>query len=247
MYGLTCAPELGRNGMHWFNTDYTLTLTSLRGRMVILDFWTSCCINCLHVQSTLKHIEETFPNEVIIIGVHSPKFPAEHNPENVQYAIDRCDILHPVIHDPTMHLWQEYAVHAWPTLVIIGPDGMVVGNISGEPDGDLMIQGIAEMLKGWKREKLLRPAPLPQYRKKTVNGKALRFPGKIKSLQCDGPDRWVLADSGHHQIVLLDKQGRETRRFGTGKAGFMDGIANTSQFNAPQGLVATNNTNGLNY
>lgn len=238
MYGLTRAPELDRRGLHWFNTDYNLTLASLKGRMVILDFWTSCCINCLHVQPTLKRIEETFPDEVVIIGVHSPKFSAEHNPENLVHAINRCGIIHPVIHDPSMLLWQEYAVQAWPTLTFIGPDGMVLGNMSGEPDPDRIIKGIREMIQGWKRSGLMTPTPFP-LRPKPNGGGNLRFPGMVKALPGRGIERWAVADSGHHQIVLLDHQGLETRRFGTGEEGLKDGPPILATFNRPQGIIAT--------
>ena len=97
MYGLTRAPELDRPGLTWFNVETPLGLADLRGRLVILDFWTFCCINCLHVVPTLRRLEERFPGEVVVIGVHSPKFPAEQDSENLRHAIARCGIRHPVV------------------------------------------------------------------------------------------------------------------------------------------------------
>lgn len=240
MYGLTRAPELDRNGLHWFNTDYNLSLASLRGRMVILDFWTSCCINCLHVQPTLKLIEDTFPDEVVVIGVHSPKFTAEHNPDNVRHAINRYGILHPVIHDPAMQLWQEYAVHAWPTLTFIGPDGRVLGNMSGEPDPDRIIQGIRQMLTGWKRAGLMKPVPFPHNASPNGGGN-LCFPTTMKPIPCPGGECWAVADTGHSQIVIYDQNGFERRRFGSGHEGLQDGPPALATFNKPRGLIGDHN------
>src|SRR5450759_5481687 len=74
------APELC--GAGWFNTDRPLTIAGLRGRVVLLDFWTFCCINCLHVVEELRPLEERFGDRLMVIGVHSPKFPheADHAP-----------------------------------------------------------------------------------------------------------------------------------------------------------------------
>lgn len=121
MYGLITAPEIDRKDLTWFNTPTPLSLKSLRGRVVILDFWTYCCINCVQILPTLRQVEETFPTQVAVIGIHSPKFAAERCPDAVERAIRRYDIRHPVAHDPYMILWDEYAVRAWPTLVLICP------------------------------------------------------------------------------------------------------------------------------
>jgi len=237
MYGLTRAPELDRPGLTWFNVETPLRLADLRGRLVILDFWTFCCINCLHVVPTLRRLEERFPDEVIVIGVHSPKFTAEQDPENLRHAIARCGVRHPVVQDSGMALWEAYCVRAWPTLVFIGPDGRIFGDMTGEPDADRLLSGVGAMLCGWREQGLIAPSPLP-LRPVEEPGGALRFPGKIKPVPgTDGARRWAVADSGHHQIVLFDDAGREVRRFGSGQPGFMDCEAATSRFHSPQGLI----------
>ena len=101
------APELDRPGLQWFNVDRPLSLADLRGKLVILDFWTFCCINCLHVIPTLKAVEEAFPESLVVIGVHSPKFAAEKEPANLAQAIARYGIAHPVVHDPELVLWRQ--------------------------------------------------------------------------------------------------------------------------------------------
>jgi thiol-disulfide isomerase/thioredoxin len=239
MFGLTRAPMIDRDGLEWFNVTARLNLNALRGRLVILDFWTFCCINCMHVLPILRRLEETFPEEVVVIGVHSPKFHAERDPANVAHAIARYGIRHPVIHDPEMVLWRQYAVRAWPTLVFVSPDGYVLGELAGEPDPERLIAGVGEMLRTWKEEGKLKPA-LFSWAKPMVNGGCLSFPGKIKPLPyADGAKRWAVADSGHHQIAVFDDAGREVARFGAGRSGFIDAGPDTSAFNAPQGLACT--------
>lgn len=233
------APELDRPGLTWFNVAKPLSLADLAGKLVILDFWTFCCINCMHIIPTLRRVEETYPDEVVVIGVHSPKFAAERDPANVAKAIARYDIQHPVIHDPDHVLWREFGVRAWPTLTFISPDGYVIGQVSGEPDAEKLLEVVAKTIAEGKAEGLLKPSPLVLSLGQTeaADGR-LRFPGKIKPVPAGGEIRWALADSGHHQIVLLDGDGKERRRIGRGVTGFGDGDPSSASFNNPQGLIA---------
>ena len=73
------APEIARPGLEWFNVAAPLPIASLRGRVVILDFWTEGCINCIQIIPTLRRVEEKYPDKVVVIGVHSPKFANEKN------------------------------------------------------------------------------------------------------------------------------------------------------------------------
>src|ERR1700734_866766 len=96
------APEIARPGLEWFNVGKPLPIASLRGRIVILDFWTEGCINCIQIIPTLRRIEEKWPDKVGVMGVHSPKFANEKRAASVCDAIARYDIPHPIIHDPEM-------------------------------------------------------------------------------------------------------------------------------------------------
>lgn len=232
MFGLTRAPELDQPGLDWFNVDQPLRLAELRGKLVILDFWTFCCINCVHTQPTLKLLEQRFPNELAVIGIHSPKFDHERDPRMVAQAIARYDITHPVVHDPDLYLWEAYCVRAWPTLVLIAPDGRIIGQLSGEPHPDFLPLGIEDMVERFFARGEMRPRPLAPAPAPAADGGRLRFPGKIKR----GPDGlWALADSGHHQVVVLADDGTELHRFGSGQPGRDDGP--TPSFNAPEGVA----------
>ena len=160
MEGEVRAPEIDIPGLVWFNTPQALSLRELRGRLVILDFWTFCCINCMQILPALRRVEEAFPEEVVAIGVHSPKFAAERDPANVAAAIRRYGIVHPVAHDPEFKLWRAYAVRAWPTLVFVAPDGSVLGQHSGEPDPERLLAGVKDALDGWRAGGKLKPAAL---------------------------------------------------------------------------------------
>ncbi len=124
------APELVAGD--WFNTAAPLTLAALRGRFVLLDFWTFACGNCLHVLDELRPLEAEYGDILTVVGVHSPKFPHEAEPAAVGAAIERYEVHHPVLNDPAMELWRQYAVRAWPTLVLIDPEGYVVAQAAGE-------------------------------------------------------------------------------------------------------------------
>ncbi len=120
-------------GFSWLNTDRPLSLEALKGQVVILDFWTYCCINCMHTLSDLEWIEKKYRSEpVVVIGVHSAKFYNEQEVENIKEAIGRYEISHPVIVDKGMAIWQSYNVNGWPTLVVIDPKGHVIYHEPGE-------------------------------------------------------------------------------------------------------------------
>jgi len=95
----------------------------LKGQVVLLDFWTYCCINCMHVLPDLAYLEEKYKDEpFLVIGVHSAKFDNEGHRQTVRAAIGRYEIHHPVIVDEGMSIWSEYAIRSWPTLVLVGAD-----------------------------------------------------------------------------------------------------------------------------
>ena len=237
MFGSPRAPEIAIDGLEWFNVPAPLSLAALRGKLVILDFWTFCCVNCMHILPTLRLIEARWPEEVAVIGVHSPKFAAEREAANLIQAIARYGIAHPVVNDPEFQIWRRYGVRAWPTLAFLGPDGSIIDMVPGEPDPERLEQVVEQLLETAREQHTLAPAPLGLEAVAAATGR-LAFPGKMKRLERgDGERVWALTDGGHHQLVVLDREGRELQRIGRGDAGFADGALGQATFNGPQGLV----------
>lgn len=228
------APELtGKGG--WLNTGGTaLTLADLRGRIVILDFWTFCCVNCLHVLDELRELEEKHRDTVVIIGVHSPKFVHEADHQAVVDAVERYGVHHPVLDDPELATWKQYAVRAWPTLVVIDPEGYVVAQHAGEGHAHALAKLVEELEAAHDAKGTLRRGDGPYVAPEPVAGD-LRFPGKALLLPDGG---FLVSDSTRHQLVEFAADGETVvRRVGTGERGLVDGPAATAAFSEPQGLA----------
>ncbi|MEZ2238746.1 thioredoxin-like domain-containing protein [Microcoleus sp.] len=174
------APEFPTN-YPWLNTDKPISLESLKGRVVILDFWTYCCINCLHVLPDLKYLEQKYPDSLTVIGVHSAKFDNEKEVENIRQAILRYDIEHPVIVDSEMTIWQNYAVRAWPTLMVIDPESYVIGYVSGEGNRAALDELVGNLIAEYKEKNTINFEALSfslEKQRKPLST-PLAFPGKV--------------------------------------------------------------------
>lgn len=223
------APQLtGRGG--WIGTgDTEPTLEDFRGRFLLLDFWTFCCVNCLHVLEELRPLEERFADVLTVVGVHSPKFEHEREHAAVLAAVERYGVHHPVLDDPDLTTWQQYAVRAWPTLVLVDPEGYVVHVASGEGHVDGLGRLLAELVDEHTARGTLHIGDGP-YVAPEPTPSELSFPGKALRL----PDGTLLVtDTAHHCLVVLDGD-TVVRRLGTGERGRTDGLAPT--FAEPQGL-----------
>ncbi|PWI16759.1 alkyl hydroperoxide reductase [Streptomyces sp. Act143] len=228
------APELiGKGG--WLNTgERQYTLADLRGRIVILDFWTFCCINCLHVLDELRELEEKHRDTVVVIGVHSPKFVHEAEHTAVVDAVERYGVEHPVLDDPELATWKQYAVRAWPTLVVIDPEGYVVAQHAGEGHVHAIERLVEELEAEHAAKGTLRRGDGP-YVAPEPEPTVLRFPGKALVLPSGN---FLVSDTTRHQLVELAADGESVvRRIGSGKRGFQDGTAAAASFNEPQGLA----------
>ncbi|WP_104817540.1 NHL domain-containing thioredoxin family protein [Kitasatospora sp. MMS16-BH015] len=236
------APELvGAGG--WLNTGgKDLTLADLRGKCVVVDFWTFCCINCLHVLDELRELEEKHRDTVVIVGVHSPKFVHEADHQAVVDAVARYEVHHPVLDDPALVTWKQYAVRAWPTLVVIDPEGYVVAQHAGEGHAHAIERLVEELEAEHAAKGTLRRGDGPYVAPEPVAGD-LKFPGKAVRL-ADG--HFLVADSGHHSLVELAEDGETVvRRIGDGERGLVDGAE--PRFSEPQGLALVPAGLGLDY
>ncbi len=233
--GTITAPEFPKN-MQWLNTDRPLSLKELRGKVVLLDFWTYGCINCYHIIPDLEKLEEDFPNTLVIIGVQSAKFASSGEIQNLRQAVLRWGLKHPVVNDKDFKIWNEYAIHAWPTLVLIDPTGKIVGELSGEGIYDTMHQYISGVIKTFDKEGKINRKPLnfsPLSDK--VAQSLLYFPGKLLA---DGEhDRLFISDTDHNRIVITNLDGKVEAVVGNGKAALGDGSYSEASFNQPQGLT----------
>jgi thiol-disulfide isomerase/thioredoxin len=224
------APELRGVG-GWIGTA-PLSLAALRGRFVILDFWTFCCVNCLHVLDELRPLEEELGDVVTVVGVHSPKFVHEADHDAVVAAVERYDVRHPVLDDPGLETWRQYAVRAWPTLVVIDPEGYVVAQASGEGHVAGLTALIREQVVLHEERGTLRRGHV-ELQPPTGVGTPLRFPGKLVATAYG----LLVSDTAHHQLALLSADGSQVlRRVGSGERGRADGPAETASFSEPQGL-----------
>ncbi len=228
------APELTPN-LGWLNTSEPLDLEQLRGKVVLLDFWTYGCVNCLNVIPDLKYLEEKYSDEpFVVIGVHSAKFSNEADIDNIRRIMQRYEIEHPVVVDDDYGIWEKYGVRAWPTFVLIDPEGYVAGTLAGEGVRDELDQAVGRLLRAAREKGELDGSPLPVVIERKTEKTALAFPGKILATD-DG--RLFVADSNHHRIVLARQDGTVDAVVGTGEKGSADGGFDTATFNQPQGLA----------
>lgn len=226
------APQL--RGRQWLNTGgRELKLGDLRGKIVLLDFWTFCCINCLHVLDELRPLEEKYSDVLVVVGVHSPKFEHERDPAAVAAAVERYGVAHPVLDDPDLQMWQQYAAKAWPTLAVVDPEGYLVASMAGEGHAEGLARLIDELVEAHEAKGTLHRGEGP-YLAPAPPATALRYPGKALALE---NGHFLVSDSAHNSIVELAADAETVvRRIGSGTRGRADGTPEAAQFSEPQGL-----------
>ncbi len=235
------APEL-EGGTAWLNTAGPIKLADLKGKIVVLDFWTFCCINCIHTLPDLARLEKKYEKEVVVIGVHSAKFDNEKDTDAIRKAVLRYQISHPVVNDAEMKIWNRFGVSSWPTLAVIDPEGNYVGTTSGEGQYDLLDQVITKQIAEHEKKGTLDRKPirfdLARYREK--GDTPLFFPGKV--LADAATDRLFISDSTHHRLVITTLAGNKVAIIGMGEPGFKDGASDVAQFDDPQGVALDGDT-----
>jgi thiol-disulfide isomerase/thioredoxin/sugar lactone lactonase YvrE len=261
------APEID-GAVAWLNVDRPLSLNALRGKVVLLDFWTYGCINCIHILPDLKRLEAKYARELVVIGVHSPKFDNERSTENLRHIIRRYEIPHPVANDADFRIWRAYTVRAWPSQVLIDPAGYIVGAASGEGHAEAFDRAIGAVIQVFDERKELDRRPLPLVLEPSAApaspgalsasaSTTLKFPGKL--LADPAGRRLFIADSNHHRVLICALPGtaastsapasvsaagelRVIAVAGSGDAGRADGAFDAATFNRPQGLALVGET-----
>lgn len=221
-------------GRGWLNTGgRDLALADLRGKIVVLDFWTFCCINCLHVLDELRELEARHRDVLVIVGVHSPKFAHEADPVALAAAVDRYEVHHPVLDDPELTTWSAYTARAWPTLVVIDPEGYVVAHMAGEGHAHNLDVLVADLVAEHEARGTLHRGDGPYVPPAPTSG-TLRFPAKAIVLP---GGTLLVADAGHHGLAELAPDGETlVRRIGSGERGLVDGGPTVARFSEPNGL-----------
>lgn len=234
------APSLD-GGEAWLNTSGEISLKDLRGKVVLIDFWTYCCINCIHVLPDLKYLEQKYPNELVVIGCHSAKFDNEKDTEAIRRAIVRYEIEHPVINDSNMIVWRKMGARSWPTLVLIDPEGNYCGYVSGEGNRELLDAVIARLIDWHKAKGTLDETPVQfDLERDRLESGALKFPGKI--LADEPGNRLFISDSNHNRIVVSTLDGKLVDVIGSGVIGAQDGSYSEASFDHPQGMALKGQT-----
>ena len=222
-------------GHGWLNTSEPLDWQKLKGKVVLIDFWTYCCINCIHVLPDLEYLENKYPNELVVIGVHSAKFENEQDTSAIRSAIQRYEIKHPVINDADMKVWQKFGSRSWPTLVIVDPEGKYIGYVSGEGNRKTLDSVISKLIEYHRSKGTLNEEPLKfELESAKLAETPLQFPGKVLA---DAENNWLfISDSNHNRIVVSQLDGTLVDVIGHGKAGLKDGSYTEAQFDHPQGM-----------
>ena len=181
----------------------------------------------------MRKLEEKHGPALAVVGVHTPKFPAERETFNVRYAARRHRLEHPVVNDPDFQIWQTYGVRAWPTMVFVDPLGHVIGFHAGEAPFEGLDRAVTRILDEHRATGVVTDAPLDVLEHPPDSDTGLAFPGKVLA----SDDALYVADSGHHRIVETDHAGMVRRVFGSSEDGHRDGSSSEAQFTYPQGLA----------
>lgn len=230
-------------GLDWINTAVPIEMYRLKGKVVLLDFWTYGCINCIHVIPDLERLEEEFADELVVIGVHSAKFTNEGETDSLIDIVQRYGIKHPVVNDKDFEIWSTWGVNAWPTTALIDPAGNAVGIRPGEGVYDAMQPIISALIAEFDAADAINREPIPfALEAATAPERPLHYPGKVLA---SGGRLWV-ADTGHNRVLEVDPDsGEVVAAFGSGGRGFDNGDSLEATFDAPQGMSLNEETNEL--
>ena len=234
------APEL-KGGRGWLNSEKPLSLAALKGKIVLLDFWTYGCINCIHIIPHLKQLEQKYANQLVVIGIHSGRYENERETENIRRIILRYEVEHPVYNDADFAVLDAYKVKSWPTRVLIDPAGNIVGRAEGEGNYEQFDRAIARLASDFRNRGELNEEPLkPALERASVGDLPLAFPGKV--VADAKSDRLFIADSTHNRIVITALDGTLVATIGSGESGATDGSFAKASFFRPQGMALDGNS-----
>jgi thiol-disulfide isomerase/thioredoxin len=237
------APEFLSTSI-WVNTNESLSLQKLKGHVILLDFWTYSCINCINTLPDLEYLQNKYRDQpFFVIGVHSAKYYNEEDTDNVRSAISRYEIKHPVLVDIGHNIWRVYRANAWPTWVLIDSQGNTAARLRGEGQRNTLDRLIAEALKQGKHNNTL-AARKYEIKIPPTPTRQLAFPGKLAMSTDTEKKILYISDSNHHQVIeaVLETptKAKVLHRIGSGQKGLKDGSYSKSAFFRPQGIYYHN-------
>ena len=231
-------------GHTWFNVPEPLSIQDLRGKAVLLDFWTLGCINCQHIIPDLKRLEDEFGDALVVIGVHSGKYDREHADQSVRDAIRKYGLAHPVVNDPDFVIWNAYGARAWPTLVLVDPAGMIVGAHEGEGVYEAVDPALSQVVDEFEARGEIDRTPIAlDLESEGATSAVLSFPSTVLADEANG--RLFIADAGNNRVLISKLDGTLIDVIGSGDSGTADGGFEEAAFRQPQGLALTQDASTL--
>ncbi|HPQ51387.1 MAG TPA: thioredoxin-like domain-containing protein, partial [Alphaproteobacteria bacterium] len=211
----------------WLNVTRSVRVEDMKGKILLLDFWTYGCVNCMQIVPDLDFLEKKYGDKLLVIGVHSAKYKGEQDSAQILSAAKRFGLHHPVINDYDYAIWKSFGINAWPTLIVLGSDGTEITRVSGEGHRNDLDRAIEKNINS-----VTNKTSNKEWMVNRQVDTSLSFPARIESFG----DGLVIADSGHNRIVIADAHGHITQTIGNGTKGLKDGGYETAQFNNPRGL-----------
>lgn len=216
----------------WINAAQALSWADLRGKVVLIEFWSSGGINSYHALADIDRLAAKHADYLVVIGVHSPKFPIEGDPNHLARAVQKLGLHYPVVNDRDLGIFRAYGIRAWPTAVLVDPEGFVAAVVAGEGNAAQLESAVIQLAEEARSQGALREIPLPRAEACTEEG-LLCFPGKVLA----SSDRIYISDTAHHRVLVTDLDGKIQAVAGCGKPGWEDGGFARARFHSPNGLV----------
>ena len=238
-------PLFADKNKQWFNVSKNLTKKDLEGRVVLLDFWSYDCINCLQNIEKIKKLEENFGDDLLVISVHSGRLDNEKNPQSVKEAIIKYGVNHPVINDYDLKIWKKFEISTWPTLVLVNPKGRIETQFEGQVNFKKLSKKIAKTISRYRFILNFKPLPLVLEKNKVASN-ILNFPSKIEyasNFLYNGEkvSALIISNSFDNTVIVSTLEGRIIEKIGSKKSGLRNGDFKDVSFNYPTGLLYSNN------
>ena len=239
--------NLTKHNAEWLNSTRNIESGDLENRVILLDFWTYSCVNCLHTISEIKKLEAEFGDRLTVIGVHSGKFDNEKGTDSIKKAILKYDIAHLVVNDTNFKIWNSFKASSWPTLILIDPKGRITKKYQGKIVPTTIHDDIKNLITKYKYQLTSDRLPIVLEKNKVVDY-VLKFPAKIKfardfSYKNSGKtNALIISNTEKHNIIVTALNGETLLEIGSGNMGFEDGNINNATFNSPRGLLFKDNT-----